>query len=257
MEVRKDSEEDPGSQARSISTTNWPRNVLISCLFIEVWLIVLHFHVALHPKPTVRVLGQALDFTRESSLPTFFGSLLAFAISVAAFLVSRFQEQKTGVTLRKVAWMGLAGLFLIIAIDDSIAMHERIGSITSLKFMEDIHYPSYPWHVTIAPFLALGLLSIVLMIWRDIQSVKGLVPMLLVSLGCYAAAIGMDFMEGIEQMGSSHLEPDMIKDDMLPILMLTEEVIEIAATVVFLYVVLSYLLHLLNDRELPRLRFSP
>ncbi len=223
----------------------WPGNLLIFCLFVEAWLIFLHFRIALHPNASVSVLGQAFDFTRESSLPSFWGCLVAFFTGIFAYLVSFCLGRFGGAKSALLGWKIVAVLFIVFAVDDAIGMHERIGAITSLDLMDSIGYKSYPWHIVVAPIFGISLLIALVLIWKSVRSVKGLLPMLALGIFSFGAAFGFDVVEGIEQMkGISKLDQLGEMVEFLPYLMLMEEVLEMAGTTFFLFVAFSYFLHL-------------
>ncbi len=215
-----------------------PRSLLLLCLFIQAWLVFLHMRLADHENPGVTVLGQAFDVTRESSVPTSWAFLQAVGVAVTAAWVAILLRVQ-GVTLgRRIGWIGAAFLFGAIAIDDAAALHERFGSITSLDLMRDLGYPSYPWHVTVAPFLGLGLLTILALVWRDIASVPRGRILILLALGCFGFSQGIDFVEGIERMSSL---PTEALSKALPPWMMIEETLEMVGTALILYVFVAFL----------------
>jgi hypothetical protein len=242
---------EPARERRALhfASVNWPRNLLIVALFTEGWLIFLHLRLAYNASATDSVLGQAFDFTRESSLPTYIGCVIALGVSIAALLVHLLKEKRENSKLSKYGWLVAAALFAIISFDDAIGMHERIGAITSLELMEKLSYPGYPWHITFAPFIGGGLLAVVFLIWRDVRSIPGLASMLILALFCYIAAFGCDVIEGFEKMVLTRGIAPVEANPQLPLLMLTEEVLEMAATSLFLYTIFSYLLALANGTK--------
>ena len=225
---------------------NQARNLLIACLFVEAWLVFLHVRLALHATPSVRLLGQAFDVTRESSVATYWSSLLALSVGVASFFTAYLLRRNGASALRSRAWMFVGTIFVLFSIDDAIAFHEKIGSITSLEIMRSLNYSSYPWHITVAPFIALSLLLAVYFIWRDIRKVRGLSAMLILALVCFAAAFGLDYVEGLKEMAAMASGEPAPGVEHLPLLRLTEEVLEMGATTLFLYVVFAYLTDLMR-----------
>jgi len=234
------------------SPKNWARNQLVLSLFILAWLVFLHYRLSLHHLPGVQVLGQAFDLTRESSFPTFWTSLLTLGIGLLCFVISHFLRHEGAPKMRRYAWSFAGIVFLVFAVDDAIAFHERIGSITSLNLVSALRYPSYPWHVTVAPILGLGLLLTFFIIWRDIRKKPGLTAWLFLALACFAGAFFLDFREGVLQMESSALQQPVPGSEALPQLMLVEEVLEIAGMTFLFFVVLSYLIRLTGVVDLCR-----
>jgi len=220
-------------------SNNRARDLLIAFLFIEVWLVFLHFQLALHTTPTVRALGQAFDITRESSIATYWSSLLALCVGMVCFFVAiqRRQSATTKPGYRK--WIFAGVVFVCLSIDDAIAFHEKIGAITSLGLMHALNYPSYPWHVSVAPIIIICLLTAVIGIWRDVRKIKGLTALLLLALGCFAAALGLDFLEGVEEMAA--LQTGAASSPGLPSRMVIEELLEMVGTTFLLYVVFAYM----------------
>jgi hypothetical protein len=229
------------------ASKNRARNLLIACFFVEAWLIFLHIQLALHSTPTVRALGQAFDMTRESSIATYWSCLLALGTGLACFFVASLLRQNGASGLRYRGWIFAGIVFVCVSVDDAIAFHEKIGAITSLGLMHSLNYPSYPWHVTVAPIVGAGLLLAALVIWRDVRKVRGLTATLLLALGCFAVALGLDFMEGITEMAALESVVPAVEVDYLPIMMLTEEGLEMVGTTMILYVVFSYLMLLMRD----------
>ena len=210
------------------TTKNQARNLLIVCFFIEAWLIFLHVTLALHATPTVRALGQAFDVTREASIATYWSCLLALGTGLACLFVANLLRRSSASKLRYRGWIFAGVVFVLVSIDDAIAFHEKIGAITSLGLMNSLKYPSYPWHITVAPIVVTGLLLAAFFIWRDIRKIRGLTAMLLLALGCFAVALGLGFMEGVSEMAAMESVVPTAASEHMPIIMLTEEVLEMA-----------------------------
>ena len=226
---------------------NGARNVLIVCLFVEAWLIFLHVRLALHSTPTVRALGQAFDMTRESSIATYWSCLIALGIGVVCLFVASLLRRNGASRLRHRGWI-LAGIvFICVSIDDAIAFHEKIGAITSLGLMRSLNYPSYPWHVSVAPLVAAGVLLAAWVIWREVRKMPGLTTMLVLALGCFSMALGLDFIEGLAEMAALESAEPTATAEYMPIMMLTEEALEMTGTTIVLYVVISYMISLVRD----------
>ena len=237
----------PYGKLLEFTTKNQARNLLIVCFFIEAWLIFLHVTLALHATPTVRALGQAFDVTREASIATYWSCLLALGTGLACLFVANLLRRKGASKLRYRGWIFAGVVFICVSIDDAIAFHEKVGAITSLGLMNSLKYPSYPWHITVAPIVVTGLLLAAFVIWRDIRKIRGLTAMLLLALGCFAMALGLDFMEGVAEMAALESVVPAAASEHMPLLMLTEEVLEMAGTTIVLYVVFSYLMSLMAN----------
>jgi len=223
------------------------RDLLIACLFVEAWLVFLHFQLALHATPTVRALGQAFDMRREASIATYWSCLLTLGIGLVCFCVTVIQRRNGSAKLSCRGWAYAGIVFVCLSVDDAIAFHEKIGAITSLELMHSLNYPSYPWHVSVAPIITFCLLSAAFVIWRDVRRIEGLTAILLLALGCFAIALGLDFMEGIEEMAA--METGAANSPVLPFLMVAEELLEMVGATLILYVVFSYMTSLVRGKK--------
>ncbi len=225
----------------STYSKNRARDLLIACLFVEAWLVFLHFQLALHATPTVRALGQAFNLTRESSIATYWSCLLTLATGVVCFVVANLLRQSGASKFRHRAWIFSGIVFVCLSIDDAVALHEKIGAITSLELTHALNYPSYAWHISVAPVIVVALILAALVIWREIRDNTGLTITLLLSLGCFTLALGLDFMGGIEEMAAIESGGAAAASQSLPILMVIEEVLEMAGMTIMLFVVYSHM----------------
>ena len=208
-----------------------PANLLIFCLFVHGWFVILHLHLAEHPNPGAAVLGQSFDLLRESSLPTTWAVLQAVAVAGVAGLVALCLGAQGVPKNRRVGWVFASGLFALIAMDDAAGLHERLGAITSLELMTNLGYPSYPWHIVVAPIFA-GLLMLVLyLLWADLGKVKGCRALVVAAVACFGFSQVIDFYEGIDRMSQGAL---IAIPKSLPAWMVVEEVVEMAGTALFL-----------------------
>jgi hypothetical protein len=111
-----------------------------------------------------------------------------------------------------------------MAFDDGAEFHERVGS--TFKILENRAaamatepadgksaleiFPSYPWQVVFLPvFGTMGLFMLVFL-WRELRA---RLPRLLMlaGIGCFVLAVGMDFVEGLDEDHSLNLNT-MIAD---------------------------------------------
>ncbi len=224
------------------STTNAfqqvPRYFLIVALFIQGWFLILHFWLAEHADPSVRVLGRAFDLTREGTFPTFWSCLQAMIIAVAAFVIAWTLQSPSAKRRLRLAWQGIGVLFTLIALDDAAGIHERVSAITAMSLMDRLAYPSYPWHVLLAPFLVIGLLMSAGVLLVEIKECVAKRAALGLGLLCFAAAIVMDFAEGLGVMAElTEASHDTVSSTDKAV----EEMLELIGTTMFAFVTLSLL----------------
>jgi hypothetical protein len=87
-----------------------------------------------------------------------------------------------------------------MAIDDGSKLHERIGSAFSSRVGDGTvldAFPSYAWQLLFLPaFALLGLFTLVFL-WRELGDRAGRL-LLLGGISCFVAAVGLDFVEGLD-----------------------------------------------------------
>ena len=238
--------------AKPLASLSTEAKLSLCAVFIQAWLVLLHFRLAGHDSANVRVVGQAFDLMRESTIPSAFAALQAlFASVIAGAMAGKVRHMDT--KRRWIGWLSLMAVFFIIAADDAGAIHERINAIVSLQLVESLHYPSYPWHVVLVPFFAIALL---VPLWA-IRSDLAIKPSQQVALGmalvCYALALAFDFAEGWEMM--TRVQGDPIPAQLVQ-MMVAEEILEMIGTTLFVYVFLTTLLHNLPQQPLSLLRLT-
>ena len=137
-------------------------------------------------------IRRIFNIAREESLPTWFASTQALAVSLTAALLWRLSG-RTG-------WAWVAGFWLYVSIDDAAEVHERVATALSDR-IGDVGplaaYPSFSWHLLVAPVLALGLFGVAVHLWRADPSRRSR-TLVVAGLAAFAVAQGIDVLEGIE-----------------------------------------------------------
>ena len=184
-----------------------------------------------------RILGRSFNVALEESVGTWFSSALALWVALTAAAVF-WHSRRHDVGILSLGWALIALIFLFISIDDTAKIHERLGTAMRVKYEQttdtelDTWFPSWGWQLFVAPiYAAMG----VYMLWflnRVLPSrEKKYVVLGFTLLGL---AVCLDFIEGqfargIEEDVDRHLQQ------------LTEELLEMLGTTVFLYVFLRVL----------------
>lgn len=70
-----------------------------------------------------QMLGT-FSLDREHSLPAYFSASLLLLVAVATFAVALIRRKRRVDSV--LAWFGLSGIFLLLSIDEGVALHERI-----------------------------------------------------------------------------------------------------------------------------------
>jgi hypothetical protein len=168
------------------------RRVLVTVLWIQLALmigdLVFNYWDAVGHISIRRIFNVA----REQSLPTWFASLQAGLVAVTAWLLWRLEGAR--------AWLFTAGFFLYVSIDDASEVHERVAtalseSFPTLPLLSD--YPSFSWHLLIAPILAGGLLAIGVFLWFRIPTRQTRL-LVFAGLAAFGVSQSFDVLEGIE-----------------------------------------------------------
>ncbi len=238
---------DPVAEYRSgFAELNARRIVIHSVVALvcaDVALFLLDIFVAHHGDGFYQPIRLLFNITREDSLPTWYAStktLVVGAVLWAHFGFCRFHRRAAR---SKFVWAALAVLFTYMAVDDGSRLHERIGvslyaftgvmegapetdRLVFLGYLLEL-FPSYPWQVVFAPFLvATGLLLLYVIFWETAERRSQLA--VLVGLGCLVLAVGLDFVEGLQEAGNVYLGGFLGRNntDVIHYLKATEELIE-------------------------------
>ena len=154
-----------------------------------------------------RFLRRIVNITREDSFGAFLSVQLAVAGSLLAALNACLCRARCGGTRGSLAGWSMVTLILgYLAIDDAVALHERVGSTIRDMQAGAVYdrlqrlvsgYVSYPWQAIFGPFVLLALLALLVFLWHEVREPKGRLA-LLASLAMVVVALQLDFFEGIE-----------------------------------------------------------
>ncbi len=221
------------------------RRVLLFCLTFELVIQLLDFLFNYLQLLDSSSLRKIFNVAREESLGTWFSVVQA---AVTGLVLSGLYYLSRVVNARTLGWLLLALFFFYMSADDAAKIHERvggyIGQISSsdekaLLFGIASVFPSYNWQWVFAPFFGLVGLYILLFLWRQLPEMRQRI-LVLAAFGCWATAVGIDFIEGIEGFfesiaASMDVEVYTVSH---PFLML-EEFLEMFGTTLFLSLFVS------------------
>jgi len=185
----------------NIDAARLARRVLFFCVVAELLFVLLDYHINFAEWTQIGAMRRLFNIAREDGLASWFAStqtLLAGLTLAFIYLVTRGRQGSQG---KSAGWLVLAGFFLYMAIDDGAQLHERVG--TTIDAMREnagasaSFFPSYTWQLVFLPvFGALGLFMLVFL-WRELESPWSR-ALLLTAISFQAAAVGLDFVEGLE-----------------------------------------------------------
>lgn len=176
-------------------------------------------------------LSRSFDFNQEQNVPTFFSVVILLLATGLLFLVHAFrkQDRKDG---RK--WLLLGCVFLFMALDESVQIHEYIANVVRPRLPTDLRgFLYWAWVVPYgALVLAVGayFLGFVLrlpILTRNLFLLSGAMFV--------SGAIGLELFEGYfyKLYDLNHIYNK--------VLYCAEELLEMSAVVLFIYALLDYL----------------
>ncbi len=197
---------DPYPRAERLLTaapnTDWLRianRVLLLGILLELLLLVLDYALNYRLGAAIGPLRRVFNVTREDSAASWLGNSQTLLAGLTAWWIQRMLAEHNARSSRG-GWRVVSVLFLYMAVDDGMQLHERLGSAayylpaSPIPLLEA--FPSYPWQVLFVPvFGALGLYVLVFL-WRDLGG-GALRFMVVAALGLQGLAIILDFFEGL------------------------------------------------------------
>ena len=219
-----------------------PRNTVIWLSTIAIFLVVAHLITIGMPyllegfeHVLVRVLFSLFFIDAEGNLPAIFSTWL-FLINAILFLMVRKAAGLAGDSQK--IWLVLSIVFVFLALDESISIHERLIDPLRLALnATGIFY--YAW---IIPYgIGVVLLSIVTIpvFWRMQKRIRFYFGL--------SAAIYLFAAIGLEMISGKYLVMMNEKKDIVWILMVTlEETLEMAGLIILVYALLLLLRNTYN-----------
>ena len=151
----------------------------------------------------------------------------------------------------------MTGLFFYMGLADATKLHERLGTIFSvlvtgpkdqpnpglLGQLYDV-FSSYTWQLIFGPSVAAAGLFVVIFLMRQLPALY-LNLLVCSALGLFAIAMGMDFVEGMENgimIGVADVF-STFPDRAVHFSKSVEEFLEMAGSTIFLFVFLKTLMH--------------
>ncbi len=193
--------------------------LLLFCVAAEVAFILLDWHVNYGDLTHIGAIERLFNATREDGIGSWFAvtqTFLAGLTAVAVFSVQRRIDQRAWMPY---GWLVIALFFFYMSVDDGAKIHERLG--TTFKILNRgsdeiggtmlLHFPSYTWQLIFLPaFGSLGLFTLGFL-WLD-SGDRTLRLIVLLAIGCFVVAVGMDFVEGLERDHPANLYTILVRN---------------------------------------------
>lgn len=159
---------------------------------------------------------RTFDMTREESIPNWYASILLFLIGLTCALMAAvhraIQSDRSFVRV----WLFFALFFVFLSADDGARIHERAGpffkdltvnGVAGFEVFKGVlnSASTYSWQVFVLPvFLFIGFF---MLIWGYQNISNNAVRIcVLIGVGCIAAAIALDYFEGLVKYEAVSLE---------------------------------------------------
>lgn len=211
---------EPGAERQHGATTfpidHLVRTVLVVLLSIPVALVLLDLVVVYGSVTEIEAVRKMFNLSREQSVGTWVssGQFLVAGIIIWLIRVQVQVKHQPRSSWEARAWGLLALFFFYFSLDDALEIHERLHEVLAAFLAKHeglpgasslaaairrvvASFPSHPWLIFMGPIFALMGLFMFLFLWHAFME-RALRWYLLVGLGCYAVALGLDFVEGLE-----------------------------------------------------------
>lgn len=227
---------------------------------VEIAIVLMDALIAEFELVPIGAARRFFNITREDGVANFFSSFQMLAVAGVLLLITLVvRDRNQGSGTRPVwGWGLITVLFFYMGVDDATKLHERLGTIFSVVvtgaddqpnpgFLGQLYevFPSYTWQLVFGPIVAAAGLFVVIFLLRHLPALY-LKSLVLVAMGLFAMAVGMDFVEGMENHFMDGVAdvfstfPDRVEHFSKSI----EEFLEMAGTTIFLFVFLKTLMHI-------------
>jgi len=219
---------------------------LIAAELTLVWLdvAVTYYEAIAHP-----AVQDLCNMVIEDSLSNWFSSVQALLVGLVVFLLSARvgAEGAPSSRARARAWAWVAAFFVFLALDDGTGLHEAIGT-----WFEDTRgiggFPSYAWQILFVP--PLGAWGLFVLLWSRREMTRRGWLQVLLGVVCFVAAVGIDFVEGMETPYDAITRRLLLHEDTIPHFSgVLEEFVEMFGTTLLLRAYLETLLVPRTGRE--------
>ncbi len=251
----------------TIHSERLARRVLIFCLLAEIVFVFLDYHINYGEWTYIGAMRRMFNTAREDGLASWFAMTQTLLAGLTLGLIYLSVKNRPGPRWKATGWLVLTIFFLYMAIDDGAQFHERFGS-TFKAITEDAggsfdFFPSYTWQILFLPiFGAVGFFMFGFL-WHEIDAKSSRI-LLVTAIALQVLAVGMDFVEGLDDdhrwnlytviANRYDLEPwtearfgETAFDTLRHFSKSIEEAIEMAAMSILWFLFLRHLSHVAGD----------
>lgn len=178
---------------------------------------------------SVKGVVPLFDFNTEKNIPTFFSSLLLL-LSATLFLIIANHHKKLNTSYWP--WVGLSVIFLLLAIDETSVLHERLGAFLH----ESLNTSGIFLFAWIIPY-GIALFVLLIVYAKFLRQLPSETRTLLIIAGI-VFVIGAI---GFEMLGGQHADEYGYKTFIYSVFYTFEELFEMFGVSILLYALLSYI----------------
>lgn len=189
--------------------------------------LVVYFYIG---DPGVFNFIHLVDFDYEGNLPSLYSSFaLAFAALLLSLIAINAREKRAAGQFH---WVGLAIIFLFLAVDEGIGLHEEIGDVVE-GYVKAEGYLYFPWAIPYGIATVLFVLSYLrfLLLLPRRTALRFLV----------AGAVFVSGALGLELLSAREADLHGTKTILYSALYTAEELCEMIGVVIFIHALLEYL----------------
>jgi hypothetical protein len=211
-----------------------PRKTALALAFITLLLILGHVlgqAIRLNAGPdALKGLVRVLNMDGEESVPAWFSSSLLLFCALLLVIISSAKKKEGD---RFAAhWRILSVIFVLMSMDEAVAIHETLGEKLRLA-LHTGGFLTFAWVIPAAIFIALLALA-----YRNfLLDLPAKTSALFVAAGAVyvGGALGLELIEG------KYLAVGADLPALLILITTTQETLEIAGLIVFMYALMSYI----------------
>lgn len=208
------------------------RNLFIAVgilLIGNLFAIYLRFNTGGMDSKVPRLLIKLFDFNLEANLPTYFSSLV---LLVDGILLALIGKRYKALEKKFWHWYGLAGIFVFLALDEMIQIHEqlRVPMEALLNTSGMLYFAWFIPYVFAMLIVGIAYFRFMLQLPKRILKLFILAGVLFVS-----GAVGMEAISGM------HAEVHGEKTLTYALMYSFEELLEMSGAIVFMYALVLYI----------------
>lgn len=219
---------------KTLDITLQPKKVALAFFWVVMALTLIHsivlFLYFYLQDEEVFGLVYIFDFDIEGNVPTLYSAVALLFCAALLAIIARSNQKKDG--RWRNYWLGLAVVFLFLAVDEGVGLHEYLSDIFE-KFMEAEGLLYFLWVVPYGVATAIaGLIYL-----RFVLNLPKPTRALFVTAG----AIFLTGAVGIEMLSAREVDQHSVYTITYCLLYTVEELFEMLGIVLFIYALLSYI----------------